>query len=452
MNSRYIIGIVITLVLLSVNQIFIQYWLAQKKYDANTINIAGKQRMLSQRINNEFYKIQQDKSSPDLLRQLFDQWKSAHFNLQSGLSSDKTNPINCPKIRIALKGLNPNIEFIESQLKNIDHAVLDLNVITQNQSHFLPKMDEIVKSLERESDKKLQFIVRIEYFLFFMSLIILILEVVYIYVPIEKSVKKVTKEVREKNKNLEKAYDEIRKKNKELEQITYITSHDLQEPLRTINSLVKLFKSKYSESFDAQGTKMLVFLEGTTIRMCDLIKDLLDYSILGKKKEKTSIDCDQLLETIREDLALRISQSNAEIRWNTMPQIVGIEAELRLLFQNLISNALKFQPPNNIPQININVGDRETHWLFSITDNGIGIEADHIDKVFSIFHRIHSKDKFEGTGIGLAHCAKIVDIHGGEIWVESELNEGSTFFFTIKKIQVEKSKQHEKETEFYFTD
>ncbi len=451
MNTRYIFGIIITVVLLSINQAFIQYWLAQKKHDANTINIAGKQRMLSQRINAEFYRLEKEKGTPHFLQKLFAEWKTAHFELQSKhTASSKLVPITNSQTRLALKELNTHIEFIESQLNNVGKASLNLKLITQNQNSFLPKMDKIVKSLEKISDEKLQFIIRIEFFLFFMSLVILILEVVFIYIPIEKSLKLANAEVSTKNEDLEKALTNINKKNRELEQITYITSHDLQEPVRTINSLVNIFKIKYVKDFDEEGIKILGYLDTATVRMRNLIKDLLDYSIIGKKREKTKIDCDKMLTIISEDLALKINETKAKITWNSLPKILGIEAEIRLLFQNLISNALKFQVKGHQPNIDITAIEKKNFWLFTISDNGIGIASKDLEKVFSIFHRIHSKDKFEGTGIGLAHCAKVVDIHGGEIWVESELGKGSTFFFTIKKDQ-NKIVGYEQQTELYIT-
>ncbi len=437
MNTRYVIGIVITIALLSLNQIFIQYWLAQKKYDAKTINIAGKQRMLSQRINAEFYRVQHDKTSTDLLENLLEQWKTAHLFLQSDDDSNNEAPIKNQEIRLALKELNPNIEFAESQLDHLKKGNIQLHQITENQTYFLPKMDGIVKRLELDADKKLKFIVRTEYLLFFFSLIILTLEVIYIYVPIERSLKSANNEVEDKNEKLNHAIGEIQKKNKELAQITYITSHDLQEPVRTISNCIQLFKEKYGTGFDKRGIKMLDFLDDASERMRNLIKDLLDYSILGKEKAKIKINCNQLLEEIVQDLDLRISTSNAKITWNELPVLTGIRAEIRLLLQNLISNGLKFQKPNNVPKIEIKSIEKKNCWLLSVTDNGIGIEANQIEKVFSIFHRIHSREKYEGTGIGLAHCSKIIEIHGGQIWVESQPNVGSTFFFTIQKTPLE---------------
>ncbi len=448
MNTRYIIGIVITFFILSANQVFIQYWLAQKKYDANAINIAGKQRMLSQRINTEFYRVSHENSSVEQLRKLYDQWRSAHYELQVTGTAERSALVPNLKIRLSLKELDASIEFMGTEIQAIGDGNLDLSLITKNQDSFLPKMDDVVKALERDADQKLEYIIRMEYLLFFIALLVLTLEVIFIYVPIERSLQKANADVSKKNAQLNKAVNDINRKNKELEQITYITSHDLQEPVRTINSLVNVFKTKYANSLDASGITMLKFLDVATLRMRDLIKDLLEYSIIGKKKEKVKIDCNVLLKTITDDLSLKINTTNATINWSNMPQIMGIKAEMRLLFQNLISNALKFKHKDSAPTITISAEEKEEDWLFTIADNGIGIETKHLDKIFSIFHRVHSKDEFEGTGIGLAHCAKIVEIHDGEIWVESEVNKGSTFFFTIKKSNLTHI-EHEKETELH---
>jgi len=433
MNIKYIIGIAIAVIVLSANQFFIQYSLSQKKYDAQKINIAGKQRMLSQKIEAEFYKIYHQGNSTKNLDNIFQEWEKSHqYLLEEEKSSENGNSIKA-KIKSALEELSPMFSFIKEQKGYITDRKLNLTSISKNQELFLKKMDGIVKLYENDSDKKLSDIVRIEYILYFLSLFILILEVIYIYVPIEKLLKKANKEVKYKNTELKSVISEVHKKNQELEQITYITSHDLQEPLRTINSLVNLFKTKYTTSLDANGIKMMEFLDGATSRMQNLIKDLLDYSVIGKDKAKTSIDCNQIIENIVKDLSVKIKQTDANIHWSNLPKINGIPSEIRLLFQNLISNALKFQKEDITPHVTIKSQEQNDHWKFSVSDNGIGMEEKDLDKIFSIFHRLHSKDKYEGTGIGLAHCTKIIDIHGGEIWVESEPNKGSTFHFTIEK-------------------
>ncbi|MEM6687765.1 MAG: ATP-binding protein, partial [Bacteroidota bacterium] len=390
--------------------------------------------MLSQKIDAEFYRIYHQGNSTEELDKIFEEWQQSH----AYLLKEETNHANDDSIKAhihtALEALHPMFTFIEQQRQLIGNQDINLKSISKNQEVFLSKMDEIVKLYEIDSDKKLIDIIRIEYVLYFLSLLIIILEVIYIYVPIEKLLQRANKVARDKNAKLQSAISEVNKKNEELEQITYITSHDLQEPLRTINSLVNVFKTKYADNFDATGIKMMEFLDGATDRMQNLIKDLLDYSVLGKDQSKTTVDCNQIMEDIIKDLSAKIAQTNANIQWSKLPKITGFPAEIRLLFQNLVSNALKFQKEDTSPHITIQSFPQNNHWKFSISDNGIGIEEKHLDKIFSIFQRLHSKDKYEGTGIGLAHCTKIVDIHGGKIWVESELGKGSTFHFTIEKM------------------
>jgi light-regulated signal transduction histidine kinase (bacteriophytochrome) len=167
--------------------------------------------------------------------------------------------------------------------------------------------------------------------------------------------------------------------------------------------------------------------------MSVLVKDLLDYSLLGKESVKTIVDCNKIAEAVLGDLGESIKGSSAKLTIQELPTINGYETELRLLFQNLIENAIKYQKPDMVPEIQISVKNHEKEWLFSIKDNGIGIDQKHYEKIFIIFQRLHNRNEFEGTGIGLAHCKKVVEMHGGKIWVESTPGSGSTFMFTIPK-------------------
>ena len=432
MNKRYVIGICITVLVLGINQIFIQYWLKQKKTDANTINVAGKQRMLSQRITNEFCAIDRGAKSDEFLIELLDQWKNAHQLLISR-STKSTVVSGDIKVTNELRKLDKYISFTEEQVKLLGKSKPNLETITQNQNSFLSEMDAIVKILEKNSDKKLRFIVQIEYLLFFLALLILILEVYFIYRPIEKEMKASSLILEEKNEKLNHAFEKIKVKNKELNEITYIASHDLQEPLRTVSSMVDMFSTRYKESFDELGKMMLGFIESATSRMRNLVKDLLEYSVLGQNRELSEVDCNEILNDVKQDLDHTISQSNTIITWGNLPVLTAYKSELRLLFQNLISNAIKFQRPENQPKIEITSESSGEYWKFKVSDNGIGIKEKYKEKIFSIFKRIHSKEEYEGTGIGLSHCKKIVDMHDGKLWVESEEGEGSDFYFTIRK-------------------
>ena len=227
----------------------------------------------------------------------------------------------------------------------------------------------------------------------------------------------------------------LEQKNKELEQFSYITSHDLQEPLRTITSFSNVLYEEYNDKFDDQAKQVFKFIKQATGRMSALIKNLLDYSRIGHHEELVKVDCNQIIQNITDDLSNLISKTNTVIEVKKLPEINAYPTVLRLLFQNLITNAIKFSKKDVSPIIQITAKDEKNAWKFSIKDNGIGIKKEFHGKIFAIFQRLHLKEEYEGTGIGLAHCQKIVNLHDGEIWVESKEGEGSTFYFTISKLK-----------------
>ncbi|MDO6436804.1 ATP-binding protein [Cyclobacterium sp. 1_MG-2023] len=227
-------------------------------------------------------------------------------------------------------------------------------------------------------------------------------------------------------------FKKLEYKNKELEQFAYVASHDLQEPLRTVNNFTELLAKRRTEYFDELGLKSLQYIQDATSRMSELIKNLLDYNRLDKDNILTQIDCNQLVKDVEKDLSMNIDDAEATLIYNNLPTLFGYETPLRLLFQNLINNAIKFRKKDIKPLIEINATLKAGEWLFSIRDNGIGISPKYKDKIFVIFQRLHNKNKYKGSGIGLAHCRKIVDLHQGQIWVDSIDDEGSTFYFTIK--------------------
>jgi light-regulated signal transduction histidine kinase (bacteriophytochrome) len=179
----------------------------------------------------------------------------------------------------------------------------------------------------------------------------------------------------------------------------------------------------------------MTFINKATSRMQTLIKDLQDYSRIGKEKEKTPVDCNILLKDVLYEMEPAISESNASIRLDNLPIIKGYYLGIKCLFQNLISNAIKFRKKGTFPIINIGVIIKSNEWLFTIKDNGIGIDKKYYKKLFVIFQRLHNKEEYQGTGIGLAQTKKIIDLHGGRIWIESETGTGCTFNFTIPKYQ-----------------
>lgn len=227
------------------------------------------------------------------------------------------------------------------------------------------------------------------------------------------------------------AHKELEQKNKELGQFAYIASHDLQEPLRTISGFVELLKESSEGNNNKEINQYLDFISQGASRMSALIKGLLDYSRIGRNKELSMVDCNEIVKAVREDLASSIAESNAKFDIGQLPTVKGYEIELRLLFQNLIVNAIKFRKKDTLPKMEIFAEIENEDWKFCIRDNGIGIAREYNERIFSLFQRLHNNSEYEGTGIGLSHCQKIVDLHGGKIWVDSSPDEGSSFYFTL---------------------
>lgn len=235
------------------------------------------------------------------------------------------------------------------------------------------------------------------------------------------------------NKKLKRTLHEMGLKNQELEQFAYIASHDLKEPLRTASSFSKLFEKKYKDALDEKGKMYLSHISGSHERMITLINGLLEYSHIGKEGEREILDCNRLISEVLEDLDQMIKENNAKVTCEKLPVLEGFPTQLKLLFQNLITNAIKFRKKEVNPIIDITAQDNQNHWEVCVRDNGIGIEEAYYQKIFNIFQRLHTKKEYNGTGIGLAHCKKIVELHGGKIWVSSQPGTGSKFYFSIPK-------------------
>lgn len=230
-------------------------------------------------------------------------------------------------------------------------------------------------------------------------------------------------------------------KNKELEEFTYITSHDLQEPLRTITSFVEIIQNEYSEKCDNRFNDYFIFIAQGTDRMRKLIKSVLDYSRLGKYPQISQKDLNEVLKNVLEDINTMILETNAKITVEKLPIIYVHYPEIKQLFQNLIINAIKYRKNGVSPEIEISAKKIEGFWLFSVQDNGIGIDEKHSDKIFQIFQRLHKRSEFEGLGIGLAFCKKIIDLHNGNIWLKSNVGIGTTFYFTISNSPIKTNEQ-----------
>jgi len=234
---------------------------------------------------------------------------------------------------------------------------------------------------------------------------------------------------------------ELVRSNRDLEQFAYVVSHDLQQPLQSVTGFIRLLQLKYQDDLDGMAHEYLSRIHEAGERMQRLIQDLLTYAQMGQEPPTLQpLDCNQLLAQVLENLQAAIAEKQAQIHAEPLPSVMGNETQLIQLFQNLLSNAIKFVPPDRTPTIHITVepqtvekpGDR---WLFQIQDNGIGIAPQNLDKIFHLFQRTETTQQYPGTGIGLATCKKIIENHRGTLGVTSQLDGGTTFYFTLESVR-----------------
>ena len=224
--------------------------------------------------------------------------------------------------------------------------------------------------------------------------------------------------------------EELTRSNAELEQFAYVASHDLQEPLRMVASYVQLIEQRYKGKLDADADDFIHFAVDGAVRMKQLINDLLLFSRAGRNGTSARVNLTEVVEQVLEVLQLAIEDAHAVVTYDPMPSVMGRESRLSEVIQNLIGNALKFRSELT-PEIHIGCERRGEEWMFSVRDNGIGMASEFHGRIFVMFQRLHGRDEFSGTGIGLAVCKRVIEHHGGRIWVESNPGQGSTFFFTL---------------------
>lgn len=251
-----------------------------------------------------------------------------------------------------------------------------------------------------------------------------------------------TQELRRKQEELLKSNDYIKKQaeelldryNSDLEQFAYVTTHDLIEPLRMITSYTQLLKRRYGKELPEEASDFMGFVVEGVERMHAIINDLFEYShIRTNIKDFEVVDCLEVFDFVMGKMSKEIQENKVSISCSDMPKTKAVFSNMVQIFQNLIGNAIKFKKEDEALTIDIKAEDIGDEWLFSFADNGIGIDPTYKDKIFEIFKRLNKRDKYPGSGMGLAICKNIIERHGGKIWVESELGEGSTFYFTIKK-------------------
>jgi signal transduction histidine kinase len=240
------------------------------------------------------------------------------------------------------------------------------------------------------------------------------------------------KELLFQNEEKEKRATELINANKELAQFAYLTTHDLQEPLKTLSTFTQLLAKRYNDKLDSEGQQFIHYIIESALRMKGLINDLLTYSMIGKSSKTFSqVNCNIVFSKVIHKYANSIKGKNAAVTADALPLVLGDEGQLVQLLQNLVENALNFC--NTAPVVHISAKEEPDYYLFSVKDNGIGIDQQYAERIFLIFQRLVNRQEYSGTGMGLAVCKRIVERHGGKIWFESKLGEGTTFYFTIAK-------------------
>ncbi|HKP00677.1 MAG TPA: ATP-binding protein [Nitrospiraceae bacterium] len=239
------------------------------------------------------------------------------------------------------------------------------------------------------------------------------------------------RDLAQSRKALEESIEELARSNADLQQFAYVASHDLKEPLRMVASYTQLLARRYKGKLDSDADEFIRYAVDGANRMQLLINDLLTYSrVTVQDKVFEEVDCNSVLEEVLSDLRVAVEESRAVVTRDPLPRVMADRVQLGQLFQNLIGNAIKFHG-KEAPQVYVSAERRPTEWLFSVRDNGVGLDPEYAERIFVIFQRLHNREEYPGTGIGLAICKKIVERHGGRIWVVSQTGQGATFHFTL---------------------
>lgn len=260
----------------------------------------------------------------------------------------------------------------------------------------------------------------------------------------ELNLKKAQSDLRNQNNKLAVLNNELKLKNTHIEEFTFIVTHDLRGPLNNIKVIAKELEKQHSAANYADFSNYLKHLQSSSTRLTNLVEGLLKYAEIGNSSGMESVNIAEVIQLVMDDLSESIKETKATLNIGEMPTLIARPSDIRMLFQNLVHNALKFKTNEGQPVINITSEKKENEYLFIVSDNGIGIAKEHQENIFKAFHKLHNQSKFEGSGIGLYGSKKIIDHHFGKIWVTSEENKGSTFYFTISTNLLEQNTSEKK--------
>ncbi|MFZ9045596.1 MAG: ATP-binding protein [Cyclobacteriaceae bacterium] len=430
-NRKYYAIFILTILVLAGNQIIIQTYLYKKKNDAVSINIAGRQRMLSQKllslclIENEV----PSELNKQALEDNFNEWQNSHLSLIYG--SDSLKRITNKVIRDSLKNLTKYVDHFRQQVIEENKQPLDIAIVHQNQEIFLKKMNEIVFDLEEDSNSKLSNIVRIEILMMLLSMLVIFLEYRYFFIPISTNLNEKNHSLLQQNQTLR----DYEISNQNLTRFSHIISHDLKNPVNQISSFTQLLQQSLAgKNTDDKEEAYMKFIAQSSQDLRLLIDDLVNFVSMDESKlHITQIDLNSILENIKSIFEDDIRAISGVITTNNLPEFIHADrTKIKCIFQNLISNSIKYCNAEAKLQIAINCFETKNEWNFEFSDNGQGIENDKLDDIFEIFVKHDSLDR-GSTGIGLALVKNAIQKHGGTISVNSIENQGTTFSFSIPK-------------------
>ncbi|MEL6968957.1 MAG: ATP-binding protein [Bacteroidota bacterium] len=404
-----------------INQIVIQYYLAQKRDNAHLINVTGRQRMLSQRLPLLAYTVQTRPSSYNhsVLNNTLHEWKQMHSSLRSGALAEGLVK-DLPSVQQRLRKMDFQVDIADEMLSHpMTLKAEDLQELVLNQQTFLLEMDETVASVEAASDERLTSIIYLEIFLAALTLIVLFLEVRFIFWPILRS-------QTEQNQALLQS-------NNLLEQYAYASSHQLKEPVQNILNFVRLLKRNIKPVVQSEEALYLQFIEKGAADIKSKTDSLLQLALIQNKSlQHIAIDCDRVIREVARPYIQQARRQGGQLVILPVEAIIdGDESLFRDLWDRLFSNALKFQHQDRVPNIEVASKIEGGRLLISIRDNGIGIESNYREEIYEMFKQLHPQHHFNGDGVGLTLSKAIVERHRGKMWFESLPGQGSIFYVQL---------------------
>ncbi len=423
-NRVYLIATVVTITVILVNQAIIQYWLYQKKEDAMLINVGGRQRMLSQRLLALTLVKQSSPGQVEAatISTLYDQWQTAHNYLLTSLKESVFSSAKEKEIYTQLVALTPYLEGSKAFLMTETPLSFDgIQQFQNNQETFLRQMDHIVSVMEKDSQSKLTFIITIEILFALISLFMIYYEIRFVFQRI--------------NDDLVGKNVALKESNQLLEQYAYLAAHDLRSPTQNIINFAKVLRKRLAGRMEPKEEGYFDFIQNAAQRLRQTTDHLLQFSTINDQKiQVEALAPQRLIGDVVEDLKFDIKERGAQINVGELPATIYADQHLlHLVFQNLIANGIKFVPRDSMPIVEVSYREEPGYHTFAIRDNGIGISEENQEKIFGLFKRLHAGEQYEGTGIGLSICQKIIEKHQGEIRVESQEKKGSTFTVSLPK-------------------